>query len=137
MPVPPTVKTMGFHRQDFYEWKYLMDNQTAGVESGYFDVIAHPDRLFKREKQWTEDMRQASERFIFKAVEHSLPLEKNLSSIRRKRQYWDEFWNLVPKSANIVVGCDAHAVDEIVPWWNSEDCVAPEIRKKRLTAISG
>ncbi|MDT3843431.1 MAG: PHP domain-containing protein [Bacillota bacterium] len=103
------------------EWKYLMEGQTAGAESGYFDIIAHPDRLFKREKQWTEEMKKASERFISKAIEHSLTLEKNLSSIRRKRQYRDSFWNLVLKNVPIIVGCDAHAVDEIVPWWVSSE----------------
>ena len=29
------------------EWKYLMDGQIEGAESGYFDVVAHPDRLLR------------------------------------------------------------------------------------------
>ncbi|MBE6035092.1 MAG: PHP domain-containing protein [Clostridiales bacterium] len=99
------------------EWKYLMDGQIAGTESGYFDVVAHPDRLFKREKVWTLNMEQASRQFIDCAISHNIPVEKNLASMRQKRQFWNEFWELVPEDASIVTGCDAHAVDEVVAWW--------------------
>lgn len=99
------------------EWKYLMDGQIEGAESGYFDVVAHPDRLFKREKLWTPSMEQASRKFIDCAISHNTPIEKNLASMRQKRQFWNEFWELVPEGTSIVTGCDAHAVDEVVAWW--------------------
>ena len=99
------------------EWKYLMEGQISGAESGYFDVIAHPDRLYKREKCWTDEMGKMALDFIDAAIKKDLPIEKNLASMRNKRQYWEEFWELVPDSVHVVTGCDAHAVDEIVAWW--------------------
>ena len=99
------------------EWRYLMEGQIDGAKTGIFDVIAHPDRLFKREKQWTDEMQRMSEKFIEAAVGKGIPLEKNLASMQHKRQYWDEFWELVPSGCPIVTGCDAHAIEEIVAWW--------------------
>ena len=99
------------------EWKYLMEGQILGAESEYFDIIAHPDRLFKREKRWSDEMSKMSMDFIDVVIKKSLPIEKNLASMQHKRQYWEEFWELVSDSVNVVTGCDAHAVDEIVAWW--------------------
>ena len=95
------------------EWKRLMDGQIVGTETGIFDVVAHPDRLFKREKQWTQEMRRLSEDFIDTATGKGISLEKNLASMRHKGQYWDEFWELVPVDYPIITGCDAHAVEDI------------------------
>ena len=99
------------------EWKYLMEGQITGAESGFFDVIAHPDRLFKRERRWTDEMSKMAAYFIDEAANKGLTIEKNLASMRHKRQYWKEFWELVPKNVKVVTGCDAHAVDEIAAWW--------------------
>ncbi len=95
------------------EWKHLMDGQIVGTETGIFDVVAHPDRLFKREKQWTQEMRRLSEDFIDTAAGKGISLEKNLASMRHKGQYWDEFWELVPVDYPIITGCDAHVVEDI------------------------
>lgn len=67
--------------------RYLLEGQIAGTKTGYFDVVAHPDRLFKR--------------------------EKNVPSMHRKKQYWGEFWELVPEDVPIIVGCDAHSLEDI------------------------
>lgn len=95
------------------EWKYLMEGQIAGAESGYFDVVAHPDRLFKREKEWTPEMGKASEDFLRVVKKTGIPIERNLASMRNKGQYWEEFWQLVPEEVPIVTGSDAHSVDEL------------------------
>jgi hypothetical protein len=33
--------------------------------------------------------------------------------MRRKNQYWDEFWKLLPPEAMTLYGCDAHATQEM------------------------
>ncbi len=95
------------------EWKYLLEGQLLGVESGLFDAVAHPDRLFKREKKWTHEMAQASQNFLRSVQRYGIPLERNLASIKRNRQYWEEFWHLVPVGHTVIIGCDAHFVKDI------------------------
>lgn len=34
------------------EAHYLAEGIVAGMESGLFDVVAHPDQIFRRKKQW-------------------------------------------------------------------------------------
>ena len=96
------------------EWKYLMEGQIAGTESGYFDVVAHPDRLFKREKRWTPNMETEAKRFIDVAIKKHITIEKNIASMYHDCQYWDEFWELVPKDIPFIVGSDAHTIDDLI-----------------------
>ena len=96
------------------EWKYLMDAQVAGTETELFDAVAHPDRLFKREKIWTEEMTDKSTDFINVVRTKNTTIEKNYSSLKRKGQYWDEFWELVSKDHPIIYGCDAHFINQLM-----------------------
>ena len=89
-----------------------------GIESGLFDIVAHPDRMFKRKKEWTDQMNTMSLQVIRTACRSGLPLEVNLESMKRKRNFREEFWALVPETAQIVVGTDAHSVEELVEKWD-------------------
>lgn len=89
-----------------------------GIESGLFDVIAHPDRLFKRQKEWTEDITVLSKRIIAAAYSNHLVLEKNLESMCRIRNFREEFWALVPDTANILIGTDAHSIEDLMKKWD-------------------
>jgi histidinol-phosphatase (PHP family) len=40
-------------------------------------------------------------------------LEKNLESMKKDHMYWPEFWNLVPAEQKVIIGCDAHAAEEV------------------------
>ena len=47
-----------------------------------------------------------------------IPLEKNISSFRSSQHieycsYRPEFWNLLPEDYPILVGCDAHRIEEV------------------------
>lgn len=84
-----------------------------GMKTGYFSVVAHPDRIFRRCKTWDGHMEKLSENMIKVAVANNIALEKNLSSMQRKNQYWEEFWRLVPDSAKGITGLDAHSVNEL------------------------
>ena len=52
------------------------------------------------------------------AVSAGMKLEKNLESMKRKKNYREEFWDLVPDTADVIVGTDAHSIDELVEKWD-------------------
>lgn len=94
-----------------------------GIESGLFKVVAHPDRLFRRRKDWEPDMEQISKNIITAAIENDVFLEQNESSKLRKYQYWKEFWDFADilakkqegtgKQLRIIRGLDAHSTKEL------------------------
>lgn len=84
-----------------------------GIETGCFQVVAHPDRMFRYFDCWTKEMEAISLELINAALDNRITLERNLASKERKRQYWEEFWQLVPKTLNTIVGVDAHSVSEL------------------------
>lgn len=85
-----------------------------GIESGYFDIVAHPDRSFRRKKHWDDDMAYISENIISTAGKHGLILEQNETSKRHKHHYWEEFWKMNEGRCQIVIGLDAHSPEELV-----------------------
>lgn len=84
-----------------------------GMLTGYFQVVAHPDRMFRKCKCWTERMERLANDVIQIARERNIILEQNLASMEREYQYWNEFWRLVPEDMNTIIGTDAHSSQEI------------------------
>ena len=93
-----------------------------GCKTGFFNVVAHPDRIFRRCKTWTPQMEEISLKIIDVAAKNQILLEKNLSSYEKFVNnsnfiYWrKEFWDLVEKynlastiKVNTIVGYDAHS----------------------------
>lgn len=95
------------------EFRALGRAEVAGIRSGYFDVVAHPDRIFRRCKQWTPEMDAIADRIIAEAIKKDIPLELNMHSIRCKGHYWKQFWDKVPDDANVLIGLDAHSVPDL------------------------
>lgn len=85
----------------------------AGMETGFFQVIAHPDRMFRYCGKWNKNMEQMSNEIIKTAMQQDIILEQNLSSMKKENNYRDEFWELVPSTAKIYLGTDAHAVSQL------------------------
>lgn len=93
-----------------------------GVKSGLFDCVAHPDRCFKRCKEWTSEMENLSKELINAVLEKDIPLEINISSYTKphKKIFWKEFWSLVEnhnqisdKKIKTVIGVDSHSTEEM------------------------
>ena len=82
------------------------------INTGLFDVIAHPDRMYRRRMKWTEKMEEVAREIIEAAKENGVLLEQNESSKKRRRCYWEKFWRLVPDEM-VIVGLDAHAAKEL------------------------
>lgn len=100
------------------EYRYSSEAIIQGIESGLFDVVVHPDRIFRRRKQWEDDMAAVGTNIISAAVKHDIPLEINISSQRRNNQFWPEFWKLIEDNdgftrCRIITGFDAHHVSEL------------------------
>lgn len=95
------------------EYKTLGDAIVRGIETGYFDFIAHPDRIFRRCKTWTSGMSDVSSKIIQAAKSRGIPLEQNEASMRQKEHFWPEFWMLAKGQTQIIHGLDAHFVNEL------------------------
>lgn len=92
-------------------------------------MIAHPDRAFRRVKEWTSELTDLSNKIIQKAMDHNIGIEKNYRSMRQENQFREEFWKLVPNNARIVYGCDAHRTNELV--------LAQDMLHERIYSIRG
>lgn len=95
------------------EYKLLGNAIVQGASTGYFDAIAHPDRIFRRCDSWDSDMDKMSEEIIKSAINADISLEMNLASVENPIYYRKQFWALVPDTAKRVVGYDAHSIDEV------------------------
>lgn len=95
------------------EYKVLGEAMIEGIKSGYFSVVAHPDRIFRRRKVWDDDMNTMAERIISAAAAAGLPLEQNESSKSVENYYREEFWNLAIGKVDTVRGLDAHFLNEL------------------------
>ncbi|MCD8083388.1 MAG: PHP domain-containing protein [Clostridiales bacterium] len=88
-----------------------------GIQSGYFAAVAHPDRIFRRRREWTEEMTVLSRDIIAAAIKNGIPLEQNASSMKNKWYYWPQFWEVAEKmGAKRIFGLDAHAVKALARW---------------------
>ncbi len=84
-----------------------------GMETYLFDVVAHPDRAFRRRKSFDDNEIKFARELINTASFRGVYLEMNYSSMHRKRQFWYDFWDLLPAQAMMIYGIDAHSVEEI------------------------
>lgn len=96
------------------EYTALSDATVAGMKTGYFKIVAHSDRIFRRRKIWTPEMEAVAVRVIDAVVKYGLPLEKKCSSMRHKHHFWKEFWKIAEeKGAETVIGLDAHKLKRL------------------------
>lgn len=98
---------------DANEYKLLGKAIVQGAKTGYFNAIAHPDRIFRRCAVWDSDMENISRTIIQTAAAMNLPLEMNLSSVENPKNYKRQFWQLVPDDVKRMIGFDAHSLDEM------------------------
>lgn len=57
---------------DKNEFKVLEMAEIFGISSGYFDYVAHPDRIFRRCKKWTKEMQKITEDIVSAAVDKDI-----------------------------------------------------------------
>ncbi len=85
-----------------------VDRLTAGMRTGRFTYIAHPDlfRFTGPEEIYRQEMR----RLCRQAKELDIPLEINMLGLREGRNYpYDSFWHIAAEEkCRVILGCDAH-----------------------------
>lgn len=84
-----------------------------GINTGLFKVVAHPDRAFRKIKEWTTECDELSEQVIEAALKNNVALEQNFASMNRKKNYWNEFWKLIKFENKIIEGIDAHSLKDL------------------------
>ena len=95
------------------EYKLLGEEMILGIQSGYFNAVAHPDRIFRKRQVWDDEMNAMAINIIHYAKLAGIPLEQNESSKATPNYYRDEFWRLAEGKADIIRGLDAHFLREI------------------------
>ena len=97
------------------EARALANGMIAGMETGLFQVVAHPDQIFRRMKKWNAEMDAISKEIKECAASTGVLLEKNIGNMleRKKRVYRKEFWEELPDKLQIIYGVDAHSVTEM------------------------
>lgn len=115
LQITPALYTFNMSKEwlNQNESEVLGRAEMDGIRTGYFDCVAHPDRIFRRCKTWTPEMQSLAEQIVKAAVAMDIPLEQNESSKRQKHHYWPEFWKRAGNTPKIIRGLDAHAVKEL------------------------
>lgn len=110
----PGQYSYSLSREEMREMEFLGCGQAivAGVQTGLFDVVAHPDRIFRKRVEWTENMDDMARQIIEASEYRGVLLEQNESSKKTIGCYWNQFWNFV-KGGMAVIGLDAHSVKEL------------------------
>lgn len=97
-----------------------------GIDTGLFEVVAHPDRAFRRISKWDEVCNSLSKTMANKALEKNVLLEFNLASKEKNNCWWPEFWEMIDSKNKIIEGLDAHYLKEL------ERKIIIGIERKRL-----
>ena len=95
--------------------KYV-DDVIAGIKSGLFKYLAHPDLFMSSQREWNADLERESRRLLMACEEYHMPVEMNICGMRR-RNYNEvnysypniNFYKLLKDyDLHIVMGVDAH-----------------------------
>ena len=95
--------------------KYV-DDAIAGLETGLFSYLAHPDLFMRGRKVFDELAKEQSIRLCMYCKEHDVPLEFNLEGMLVNDKYGSvayphpEFWMIAASIGNsAIIGVDAHS----------------------------
>lgn len=111
--VEPGKYSFEFPELQEQEYKGCLKAVIEGMNTGLFQVVAHPDRAFRRIEKWNSDCANISKQVIDVALTNSVFLEQNLSSQRHKNYYRSEFWDLLTQDNKIIKGFDAHSIKDL------------------------
>jgi len=116
VPDVPGMYTFSWDKEHLASEDYaiLGNAEAAGIKTGYFDAVAHPDRIYRRCKEWDSAMAETAHSIIEEARKRDIPLEINMHSIKCKHHYWKQFWDIAKEAGvQAVIGLDAHSISEI------------------------
>lgn len=144
---------LGQHQGGLVDKKYCVkcdDNDVlqyaadieAGLETGLYSVIAHPDFFMNARNSWSEQCAEAAERICRAAKKHKVPLELNLKGMSNKdwigQTYcahypYRKFWEIAVKIGNdVLYGWDAHNPQSLLESTKEVDEVVEGLNIKRV-----
>ena len=99
------------------------DQVIAGMKTGFFKILAHPDLFLFNYQTWNKLTEKLSREIIEASIKYNVHLEVNANGIRRKpiinqdnKQVYIypriEFWKIVQeyKNAKVIIGEDNHKI---------------------------
>lgn len=110
-----------------------IDQTIAGMQTGYFAFLAHPDLFMMGHKEWDMQAKACLTALLDAAVDLQIPLEINGLGISRtpnetarglRYPYpYTEFWELVSESkAKVICNSDSHNPNDVIfNAWKARD----------------
>lgn len=117
------------------EFRVLADGMIKGIKSGFFQVVAHPDQIFRRKETWDRVCEQIANEIKTCADDASIVLEKNVCNMIGKKKrcgYRPEYWQNLSNEVQTIYGMDAHSVVELEE--NYLACHSENIRESSRTS---
>lgn len=104
--------------------KYV-DDVIAGIDSGLFKYLCHPDLFMYSQNEWNEELEKEGRRLLKHCEEKNFPVELNICGMRRPTfdgEHYSypnkDFYSLIKDyKLQIVLGIDAHDPSH----YNNED----------------
>ena len=94
-----------------YERDALGQLIIEGINTGLFQYVAHPDRIFRHKSTWSSNNQNLADKIIKAALSRNVKLEQNQRSKKRENCYFEWFWKNVPEDM-IIQGVDAHSIND-------------------------
>jgi histidinol-phosphatase (PHP family) len=91
-----------------------VDNVIAGLKTGLFKYIAHPDIFVMFNGGWDWGLEIYARRILKACKEYNIPIEINLAGLLGGREYpCDEFFEIAKEyDLDVVIGVDAHRPEQ-------------------------
>lgn len=117
-------------RQERYMKAYV-DDCIAGMKTGLYSYLAHPDLFMRCYDRWNDYLQSESYRLCKAAKELNVPLEYNLAGALYNECYGTkngypniDFFKVAAEIGNdVIIGLDAHDNEDIEKEWYYEDAV--------------
>lgn len=102
-----------------------LDLTLQALETGLYDLFAHPDIFLAGYTRMDSDIRSACQQIIASAIHHDIPMEINGLGLKKPFVYGDsglrppypvrEFWEMAADmGAKIVCSSDAHRSEDVI-----------------------
>ena len=93
-----------------------------GIETGYYNILAHPDFFMSARTEWNDECGQNAYRICMSAKKHKIPLELNIkgsysmfNGVKCIKYPFRRFWEIAADVGNeVLYGWDAHSPKEIL-----------------------
>lgn len=100
--------------------KKYIDDCIAGMSTGLYSYLAHPDLFMRGRDEFDELAKSESERLCRWCKEHHIIMEYNLEGARACHEYqvsWypdPNFWKIAAETGNdVIIGVDAHRTSSL------------------------